>query len=85
MAELLGADLKIMDLEDPLQGVFFIREDTKEEFRARFYNCNTNTKLGFKVPVELLGGMYQIEVRSTMYPNSKTMQAGMLPFTVELN
>ena len=67
VAELRGSFLKVVNIEDPQQGVFFIRQSDGEEFRASHYYRNTMGIIDLDIPEEMGSGFFAIEVRSVLY------------------
>lgn len=85
MAEVTGKRLKVIDPQDPEQGVFLIKSDDQETFKVDWLKINTPTKVEFQVPVELIAGEYILEIRTTVYENTRRIRSARLPFTVELS
>lgn len=82
--ELTGERIKINDLEDSNQGVFFIKTDDQETFRVPVLKVNTYSSITFKAPVELIAGSYHLEVRSNYGATSKTLRIGRLDEVLEV-
>lgn len=85
MAEVTGKRLKVIDPEDPNQGVFLIKTDDQETFKADWLKINTPGKVEFQVPMELIAGEYSLEIRTTVYENARRIRKAELPFTIELS
>lgn len=78
--EVMGSDLKIGDMTDAQQGVFFI--DTKgAETRVVEIANNYPSKLTVEVPESLKKGEYRLEVR-TIIRSTKNLRIGKLNETL---
>lgn len=80
--DLRGNFLHIEDIEDPEQGVFFIRTDNNAPTRVDWYTRNSMRQLSFKVPAGLLPGSYWLEVRNNFGSTTGTLRTGRLKYTL---
>ena len=84
VASINGERLKIGNVADMRQGVFFINDLMEAPYRVEELITNEPKLLRFVVPEDIPEGMYEVQVCSTVNKGNVTVQQGELPHPVEV-